>query len=225
MAQLSLPATVLSGGEGSSLSSLEWLILAGRALFNIVKLSTEEVGRCPRRGEEMEEKREKEGAAPARVTGQQADSNRHWSSMFRFHHPLMITCGLWLPRQMYQAHTQSNLHVGSSLYHCSPSSPYSLTPLPATPNNLSTHPKLRAPGLRKGSHPSPHLWGVGEKVSVSSLSVSCESPERNCPKSTTSSVGRGATDLRPQERQNRMAQENTAWGYCQNCSCLGQHSF
>lgn len=59
-------------------------------------------------------------------------------------------------------------------------------------------------------------------VSVSSLSLSCESPDRDRPKSTSSSVGRGATDVRPQERQDRVAQVDTAWGCRQNCSCLGQ---
>lgn len=86
-------------------------------------------------------------------------------------------------------------------------------------------PKLRAPGLREGSHPGPHHGGVEKKVSVSSPSVSCESLHRDCPKSTFSSVGRGATDWRPQERQNRTAQADTARGCQQNCSCLGQHSF
>ena len=52
-------------------------------------------------GEEMEEEEEKKAAAAAGTLGQQMDSNKHWFSIFRFHHPLMITCGLSLPRQAY----------------------------------------------------------------------------------------------------------------------------
>ena len=52
-------------------------------------------------GEEMEEEEEKKVAATARILGQQMDSNKHWFSIFRFHYPLTITCGLSLPRQAY----------------------------------------------------------------------------------------------------------------------------
>lgn len=107
-------------------------------------------------------RKEKEGAASARVAGQQVNSNKHWFSIFRFCQPLIITCGLWLPRQMYQAQTQSNLHVGSSPYPLPlqpPLHPPPPPPRPPTWNNLSMHPELRTPGLREGSHPSPRHWG------------------------------------------------------------------
>lgn len=88
----------------------------------------------------MEDKKEKEGAAPTRVLGQQGTVARHWFSSFRFHHPLMKTCGLSLPRQTYLSTYTKQFAHGA------------LSDTPAQ-SNLSVDPEVRTPELRGGSAP------------------------------------------------------------------------